>query len=470
MPTITLNSYNQETDSLDFTTTGISGSSLIYIQTSNNGIFYTTPGVGGSSISPRTGVIVSVGWYIRLYNQDSGVYSNVIQVENDVLAPPVRTPIAGPSQISFIGSPVYLRLQNTLQSSSIKMAIAELWIWSGNQNAILGNANETLIKSVVSNEDDYIEFRIDAILKSYLEKPNSGTWNNQPGFGYNVNDLPAVSGQGIFWQIRTKITSEEGVETLDYDTNFATLGWKWNWEQNGQSNNPIIRYGSNGFEQTVKKWYNPNVPKYWNQEFVFGQSIDVATTTNMISMAVEAKTRTRCTRDSCILVYIDKRGLWDVFTPHGKILITPKVEIEVSSRNFRDSTKINNSIAHSKSRDSIKAEQVYTINTGTIDESDVQRVEELIYSPKIYLVRFMGDIVYEISGGITIDSTFVTIDDTNITIDNTPITPTMVPYFNTFQQIPVIISDTDFVRKTLINDKNQIDYNIKLEETTNKIY
>ncbi len=382
---------------------------------------------------------------------------------------PTRTIINEPSQITFVNSPVHLRIQNTAQDDTIRSVIIYLWVWSGDQDRVLGDANVILSKSVVSIGDDYINLQVSDILKAYIERPTATTSSNQPGFGYNVNALPAVSGQGVFWQIEAEITSVGGVETIEYDTNFATLGWLWNWEQNGLDNNSIVRYGANTFAQTVKKWYNPNVPKYWNQDFVFGQAVNVANSSNMISMVVEAKSRVRCTRDSALIVYIDKRGLWDVFTPHGKITVSSKIESNTSKRVFRDPKRINNSITHSKLRDSLNVNQSYLINTGTIDESDVQRVEEILYSPKVYLVRFMGDIVYEVTDGITIDSTFVTIDDTDITIDNTPIVPLMVPYFSTYQQIPVIVSDSDFVRKTTMNDRNGIDYNLKLEETTNKL-
>jgi hypothetical protein len=96
-------------------------------------------------------------------------------------------------------------------------------------------------------------------------------------------------------------------------------------------------------------------------------------------------------------------------------------------------------------------------------------VEELIYSPKIYLIRFKGDLELVTTVGITIDSTLITIDNEIITIDNQTITAEYIGSFKTHQQIPVIITDEDFTRKTRLNDKISIDYNLNFEETNNKI-
>jgi hypothetical protein len=114
-------------------------------------------------------------------------------------------------------------------------------------------------------------------------------------------------------------------------------------------------------------------------------------------------------------------------------------------------------------------DQEYVINTGSLTESMVNQVEQIIYSPKVYLILFSGDVQAVTTVGITIDSTFVTIDDTNITIDSATITEEMLGMLKSFKQIPVVPLDKTFVRKTRLNDKNEINYNLKFGETTNKI-
>jgi len=96
-------------------------------------------------------------------------------------------------------------------------------------------------------------------------------------------------------------------------------------------------------------------------------------------------------------------------------------------------------------------------------------IEELFYSPKVFLIKFKGDTETTTTVGITIESTLVTIDSTEITIDSQTVTAEYLGMLKTFQQIPVIVTDSDFQRKTRVNDKINIDYNLKFEETNNKI-
>ncbi len=113
--------------------------------------------------------------------------------------------------------------------------------------------------------------------------------------------------------------------------------------------------------------------------------------------------------------------------------------------------------------------QSYSINTGALSEDMNSTIEQIIYSPKIYLIKFKGDRQTTNTIGITIDNTYITVDDTTITIDSATVTQNGNGFFKTHQQIPVTVTDTDFGRKTRMNDKNAIDYTINFEETTSKI-
>lgn len=467
MPTVVITNFNYTTRQLYFTITGTPTPSAVTIQRSNDGGLTWVFNETGGLTSPRivSGVQLFPHTLFRIRLETGGEYSNIWGADNQI----IRTVISSDNQITFANSPVHIEIQNTAADDTIRSTTVKLWIWNGAQNKPLGNPNHTFIKDVISLNDKYISFELSDMIKAFLQDPNMTNNSNQPGFGYNANALPAVSGLGVFWQIQASVVSTEVTELIDYPTNFATLGYRWNYQQDGLGNNDNSRYGSLGFVKPVIKWFNPNVPKYFTMDFLLNQAVNICDSTSMVQMTVEAKTKTRCTRDSSLIVYLDHRGLWDVFTPHGKVISGGKIDSSFSGRVFRRPNKVNNSIAHSKLRNSITVEQTHTINTGRIDESEVQRIEELLYSPKIYLIKFLGDIVYQITDGLTIDNTFITIDSTEITIDNTPITVTEVPYFSTFQQIPVTIEDSNFVRKTLMNDKTDLDYTIKLTETTNKI-
>jgi hypothetical protein len=45
-------------------------------------------------------------------------------------------------------------------------------------------------------------------------------------------------------------------------------------------------------------------------------------------------------------------------------------------------------------------------------------IEQIIYSPKVYLIKFKSDKQITSTVGLTIDSNLVSIDNVNITIDN----------------------------------------------------
>jgi hypothetical protein len=54
------------------------------------------------------------------------------------------------------------------------------------------------------------------------------------------------------------VTSTAGIERIVNATRFATLGYRWNYEQNLIGNNSTNPNGASGFLETVNKWYNPN--------------------------------------------------------------------------------------------------------------------------------------------------------------------------------------------------------------------
>ena len=63
-------------------------------------------------------------------------------------------------------------------------------------------------------------------------------------------------GQGVFWQIVTDIESEADIVRNNYNTSFATLGYRWNYEQSYLGNNGTSEGRSNGYLGTIQRWYN----------------------------------------------------------------------------------------------------------------------------------------------------------------------------------------------------------------------
>lgn len=390
-----------------------------------------------------------------------------------------RTIIDTPDKIRFCGngSAIHIRQSAVTLGNKIQSVTHYLWIWNGAQNAVLGDANQVIKKELVSRSDEYINVNIADLVNSYLVSPENAPNTNQPQFAWNTYSAPAQTGQGVFYQIISDILEEDTdgniiATTLINPTQFATLGYRWNYEQNGASNNGLTPYKSDPFKRTVKKFYNIAINNYFNNSFVLGQSVDTCTSATMVGQTKvnPPANQTICTQDNYLIVFLNKLGLWDSLTPYGKVIISSKVDTTNSFRMFRDPLNINNSHTHSTLRDSINVKQSYSINTGRIDETATQVIEDMVYSPKVYLIRFSGDIVKEEVTGITVDNTFITVDDTNITVDNSTVGGDSIGFLSTFQQIPVIITNPEeLINKTRLNNRIDIDYTIKFDETNNKI-
>jgi hypothetical protein len=382
-----------------------------------------------------------------------------------------RTNIDTVSKITFANSPIHLRVQNIAKTNTIQSLKAYLWIWNGAQNKELGSPNATYVKSKISASDDYINIEIADTIKAYLINPSNALNTNQPTFAYNQLLNPAITGQGVFWQVITDVTSAAGIERIVSGTRFATLGYKWNYEQNLVGSNNTTPDGANGFVQSVNKWYNPSIHNYISQGFNLSTTVSTATTSNMVTVSdvVPAAAWTRCSREPILIVFLNKLGLWEMFTSHGKVSIKNKIDSNTSSRSFRDPSKIDNHYTHSKLRELSEVVQSYSINTGALSEDMNDTIEQIVYSPKVYLIKFKGDKQDTNTLGVTIDNTYVTVDSTTITIDSVTATVNGNGYFKTHQQIPVVVTDSNFNRKTRQNDKNAIDYTIEFEETNSKI-
>ncbi|KAF2337233.1 hypothetical protein [Flavobacterium daemonense] len=389
-----------------------------------------------------------------------------------------RTPIDTPDKIQFCNSPIHIRQTAVNSGNVLKKVTHYLWIWNTDQNKDLGEPNHIIAKELVSHYDDYINVNIADLIKAWLVSPENARNTNQPQFAWNTYSLPAQTGQGVFYQVVSDVLEQEPVTnaivetTVVSPTYFATLGYRWNYEQNAGSNNALTPYKADPFGRDVYRFYNESIDNYFTNSFNLGQETWSCTTATMITQAkVTPPAKQKfCARDSYLIVFLNKLGLWDSFTPFGKTIISTKIDTTTSNRMFRDPSYVDNSQVHSSLRDSVNVLQSYTINTGHIDETATQLIEELVYSPKVYLVRFKGDKTTSAITGITVDNTYISVDNTHITVDNDTVGAESIGYFSTYQQIPVIISNPqDIINKTRLNDKINIEYTIKFDETNNKM-
>ena len=356
--------------------------------------------------------------------------------------------------MTFANSPIYIR--NTATSSP---QLIYLWVWNGNLNKTLGSANSILSKSKISASDDYIQFKIQDLILPYLN----------PNFAFNEVDMPAVSGQVVFWQAKTY---SNDILIADTGTNIATVGYRWSYEQNFiLGNNGILPNRNIPYNDTVNKWYNSKIHHYFTQNFNFELSVSEANTSNIIttSQITIPSGWSRCSLDPCLIVFINKLGLWETFTPNGKLFTQEKVDFDNQNRSFRDESRIDNTYAHYKDKRNVETTQTFVINTGGLDETMNETVKQIIFSPKVYFIRFKGDLVSPEVVGVTIDNTYITIDDTIQTIDSDTVGLEDIGFYKTFQQIPVLVTNQDFTEKKRLNDKNKIDYILNMEQTNSSI-
>lgn len=387
------------------------------------------------------------------------------------MSAPIRTIINNENQITFCNSPIYARITNDALDNTILSVRLKLWIWNGSLNKILGSPNYTFVENKISAEDTYILFEFSQEIKSFLVTPPNALNTNQPQFLYNELTNPTITGQGVFWQIQAEVTSASGTVVKDFNTNFATLGYRWNYEQTINGNNGIAPNQGQGFDYPVTRWYDLKIHNYITQSFNLTNSLSVATTANMITQTevVPQIQLTKECQSGYAIVFLNKLGLFEFFTPTGKVVTAVKLKNESVNRSYRDALNVNNNYQHGKVSEISESIQSYTINTGLLKQEMTELVEQIIMSPKIYLIKFKGDLQPNTTVGITIDNTAVTIDDTNITIDSKTITDELIGFYKTHQQIPVICTDSDFQYRNIYNDKTNIQYTIKLEETRNKI-
>ena len=378
-----------------------------------------------------------------------------------------RSAIATPEQVTFCNSPIHIEVQHP----DIQSAEVLLWVWNGELNQTLGNANFRFKKDKVSVNDTYVAFELSEYIRSILVAPPNAPNTSQPVFAYNELTAPTITGQAVFWQIQTIAITSTGNILTNYQTNVATLGYKYDSENTLFAPIDITAGGSLGFSVTRNKYYHPKIHNYISQAFDLTKTLEECTTANVIAVTnvtppAEWK---RCSLEPILIAYLNKIGLFELFTTHGKVTIGQKMESETAPRLYRRPSQVDSAIMHSKVKDNFKVTETFTINTGALKEEMAEQVEEILTSPKVYLIRFKGDLQTVVTEGVTIDNTYITIDSLNTTIDGLSVETSDLGFFKTHLQIPVIVTASDYTRKTRLNDKKDIDFNLTFEATTNKL-
>lgn len=373
------------------------------------------------------------------------------------------TTITSEDQIYLVNSPVNITIRNLSQSNSIKTVQLEIYVWSGNLNIPPSLPSYTLVSSKVSESDNYVNFQIAEILASHINKTKF-SW-------IGGESEPSISGEGIFWQGKYQVTNENDIENpVESTTKFATLGYRYDYEHVGNILGASVHQPYLNLQPiNYTRNYSPKI-KYFKRQFYFSKTLSTCTSENFIISIENAVENTKCQLgEKYLIAYINRLGLWDYFTPYGKVVKNIKIDGDTNPRLYRNTNSINNNINHSKQKIIQSTDQSFTLNTGYLTEEMANQVEDVIFSPLIYLIEFTGEVYTNIQVGLTVDNTLVTVDSTIYTVDNDTVTSGDIGYFSKFKQIPVICDTKSFVKKTRLNDKGKINYDLDFQATVGRI-
>lgn len=336
------------------------------------------------------------------------------------------------SNVIMLNSPFYANLTSGSIFTHIRL---KLWVWTGDLTSPFDNQDEPnviLYKQKVNPTDTFIQFEIADYVKDLFN----------PVFIYSNTGLPIVSDTVVFFKYEYDIINNPNnldeitvSATLSSPTYLGTQGWLWDYESGVNSWNE--NNGSFGFYQTTlpNKSYNPKIKYSTHTYNLIADNTDDSVEVTAFTIPVEQEV---CPKEGWLIVYINKEGRWDYFTPTGKSVVSSSVKKEKYTKTYRNPLNFVNSRDHQVKQFNTEVSTTIVLNTGSIPEASGQYIEEILYSPVVYLIEFKP--LVNLSG-----------------------------FYNNWITRPVIVTDSDFEKKTRINNKGKINYNIKFETTTNKV-
>jgi len=379
------------------------------------------------------------------------------------LATPTLTNIDSKAKIFFAQSPIHFNIQNENADSSIQSVTVEVYIWRGFQQADLPASPNIVFNNIkkISPQDKYIAIELHNEIKAFITSSNLN--KNNPQWSYNTVGVPTTAGEGVYFHIVYKVDSESAKQLGTY---FATSGYRYDFEQKGGA------YNSYEDVETLRKYaFGINYDRCTiNRTTSVATSHSGTGTNGMVTQqSLNPTNRKVQTGVKCLIAYVNRLGLWDTFTPFGKFVETIETKRDEYSSTFRNPLMVNSQIQHLKQNGAPTGVRKFQINTGLLDEKNNYQVLEMMQSSKMYLVVFGDDTYLEENTGITVDSTIVSVDNTSITIDSATVTSGNIGFYSKYTQIPVKNSNSNFLKKTKLNDKSSISYTLELESTNNFI-
>jgi len=302
-----------------------------------------------------------------------------------MLTSPILTNINSKAKIFFAQSPIHFNLQNENSDASIQKVTVEVYVWRGFQEADLPATPSIVFDNIpkISPDDNYIAIEIHNEIKAFITSSNLN--KNNPQWAYNTVSVPTTAGEGCYFHIVYKVDAESDKQLGTY---FATTGYRYNFEQKGGN------YASYEDVEVYRKYANGiNYDRCTiNRTTSVSTSQSGAGLNGMISqVALNPSDRKTQTGVKCLIAYVNRLGLWDTFTPFGKVTESIETKRDEYSSSFRNPLSINSQIQHLKQTGVPRGNRKFNINTGLLDELNNYQVSEILQSSKLYLVLFEND-------------------------------------------------------------------------------
>ena len=380
-----------------------------------------------------------------------------------MLAVPILTPINAKDKILLAGSPINFNLRNLAQTNLIQKVEVNIYIWKGLQTADRPLTPQIVYLNLkkISKDDSYIAIEISSEVKSFITASNLNL--NNPQYSYNLVSNATTVGEGVYVHIVYKVDAETDVQMPTY---FATSGYRLNSEKKGVQYTDFI--DAETYRKFAKSIYYSKSSFNFTTVVATSQSNSgtngIIKTEQVIPIEIGSQTGV-----SCMIAYINRLGLWDTFTPFGKVTDTLSGKNETVNLAFRNPLGINTEIHHLQTQNVVSASTKYSINTGLLDERNNYQILELLFSPKRYLIFFGDPTFTQITVGLTVDNTIISVDSILINVSQETITIDDIGLYSTFRQIPIKMNTDSILKKTRLNDKSSISYTLEIEEVNNYI-
>lgn len=344
----------------------------------------------------------------------------------------ISTPVlpGTPSYINAL-SPYFVSITST--QSNWTHAQLSMWIWQGDYNdgsVVNGLPNQIQYKEKVSITDNFILFELSDYITPFLNP----TIDFMGSTSTTVSDMCVwVYYEAFIYNNPLNLLDPTVLESQQSELRMGIYSYNWNYENQIGLDYTNTAFGSDLGTPSVADY---NYVSGYPNNFYFTNTFKVNGLTNsndMVNLSfISNPTPTKCSVDPYTILYLNKNGGWSTFNTHGKVVIDNDIKSKEYEHSFRNPLFFDNSKDHSIKKYNIESTQKYQINTGAIKYLMGQMVEEILYSPKIYLIKYNKDMT-------------------------------------SFQQIPVVVDSPKFQRKTAINDKNKISYVMTFKETSNKL-